>query len=135
MAEDGFGGDIQAALLQLGMVQKAIRDAMPEAVAAGGEILERAAAAAAPRLTGYLAGASGHEPAEESGNDSAAERVFFTAYHARFQEFGVGHHAAQPFLRPAAEANQSQIEEAMGDIIRAAAGEAIVSYRGVMTSQ
>lgn len=133
--QDGFGGQIEAAQRQLQMVGKAIVAAMPEAVEAGAEILQREAVALAPQRTGHLAGSDGNEAVDEGDANSAAHRVYFTAFHARFQEFGTGHHAANPFLRPAAELNKQQIEEALADVIREAAGDAILQYRGVMTSK
>ena len=133
--QDGFGGQIEAAVNQLNMVGKAIVAAMPEAVQAGAEILQPAAVALAPRRTGDLAGSDGNEAVDEGDPNSAAHRVYFTAFHARFQEFGTGHHAANPFLRPAAEMERVRIEDAMADVIREAAGDAILQYRGVMTSK
>jgi HK97 gp10 family phage protein len=131
--QDGFGGQIEAAMNQLNMVGKAIVRAMPEAVAAGAEILQIEAALQAPWRTGRLAVSYGNEAVDEGDPNSAAHRVYFTAFHARFQEFGTGHHAAQPFLRPAAELKRNEIEGALADVIREAAGDAILQYRGVIT--
>jgi HK97 gp10 family phage protein len=133
VAEDGFGGQIEAAVNQLQMLGKAIVAAMPEAVQAGAEILRPAAVAMTPIREGDLRASSGDEPAEESDLNMAAHRVFFTAFHARFQEFGTGHHAANPFLRPAAEQERQNIEAAIADVIRRAGDSAILDFRGVLT--
>lgn len=136
MAEEaGFNGAIEAAQHQLEMVGKAIIEAMPRGVAKGGEVLADAAASLAPRRSGVLAGSDGHEPVEESNRNIATERVFFTAFHSRFQEFGTSHHPARPFLRPAAEMKQREIEAAIAEEVSEAAEEAILQYRGVMSSR
>lgn len=133
--QDGFGGQIEAAQRQLQMVGKAIVAAMPEAVEAGAEILQREAVALAPQRTGHLAGSDGNEAVDEGDANSAAHRVYFSAFYARYQEFGTSKMSAQPFLRPAAELKRVEIEDAIADKIRAAAGDAIIQYRGVITNK
>ena len=135
MAENGFNGGIEAAANQLEMVGRAIVGVMPAAAAAGAEVLQPVAESLAPRLSGGLSLSGGNEPVEEGDGNSAAHRVYFASFHARFQEFGVAHHAAQPFLRPAAELNQGQIEAAMREVLDRETGNAIVQYRGVMSGR
>lgn len=133
MAEDGFGGDIAAAQRQLRQVEQAIIAAMPAAVKAGAAILKPEAVNLSPVRTRHLIGTVEDAPVE-ADNSSATHRVFVKAFYASYQEYGTSKMAAQPFLRPAAELRQNEIEEAMGNVIRAAAGEAILSTRGVMNA-
>jgi HK97 gp10 family phage protein len=130
---DGFGGDITAAQLQLRQVEQAIIEAMPAAVSAGAQILKREAANMAPVRSRKLVGSAKDEPGEVD-SISATHRVYFDAFYAKFQEFGTSHHGAQPFLGPAAELNKQAIEDAIADVIRPAAGDAILRYRGTLTS-
>jgi HK97 gp10 family phage protein len=130
--QDGFGGDIVAAIAQLEQVERAIIQAMPQAVAAGAQILKTEAMVLAPRRTSHLVGTAEDEPGEVD-SISASHRVYFEAFYARYQEYGTSKMAAQPFLRPATEMNQQRIEEAIADVIRPATEAAILQYRGVLT--
>lgn len=130
--EDGFGGDIESAMRQLQQVERAIVQAMPEAVKAGAEVLKEESAHLAPVRRGRLK-ASAKDEAGEVDAISAAHRVYYDEFYAKFQEFGTSKMGAQPFLTPAAEMNKARIEEAIADVIRPATEGAVLTHRGTLT--
>lgn len=130
--QDGFGGDIESAIRQLRQVERAIIESLPAAVKAGAEVLKPEAQRLAPVDRGKLQ-ASAKDEAGDVDAISAAHRVYFGEFYAKFQEFGTSEMAANPFLQPAAEMNKARIEEAIADEIRAAADGAILQYRGTLT--
>lgn len=101
---------------------KQIREATPDGLFAGGQMLVDAAASRAPiGATGNLR-ASGYVATEQKSTYKSSKKhnkeikppkggavVGFAAFYARFQEFGTRKMAAKPFLRPAIDELKEQI--------------------------
>ncbi|MFW6079534.1 MAG: HK97-gp10 family putative phage morphogenesis protein [Gemmatimonadota bacterium] len=85
--------------------------ALADALAYGAEPVRAEASRLAPRRTGQLAEEI-VTVAEVTGRDRASARTGPSreAFHGLFQEIGTAHHAAQPFLRPAFDAMQAEVQ-------------------------
>lgn len=104
---------------------KQIREATPDGLFSGAEMLVDAAKAKAPRLTGNLADSAYAATSEKStykrdkrhnkeikpkqGQAVAA----FAMFYAGFVEYGTKKKAARPFLRPAMDEMKNKIGEAV----------------------
>lgn len=83
-----------------------VKNGLSAAALAAGEVIREAAAAKAPRRTGFLADEIVvGEPVTDGGRVSVAVGPSEDAFYGIFQEVGTAHHAAQPFLRPAIDEN------------------------------
>lgn len=86
---------------------------LKDAVAAGAGVLVPEVETRAPKgETLQLVGSVGDEPSESSHN-RAVHKVYVRRYYALFQEYGTSKMAAQPFFRPAIDAKQGEIAEAV----------------------
>lgn len=108
----------------------AIKDATPDALFEGADLLAKAAASKAPRRTGELAD-SGYAASENrstySGGSQRRKEIkpqpgtavaAFSAFYARFVELGTRKRAARPFLRPAFDELKDRIAQAIVDSMR-----------------
>ena len=102
---------------------KQIREATPDGLFSGAEMLVDAAKAKAPRLTGNLA-ESAYAATNERSTYKRDKRhnkeikvkegqavAAFAMFYAGFIEFGTKKKAARPFLRPAMDEMKSKIGE------------------------
>ena len=80
-----------------------------DAVIDGAEVIERASKENAPVDTGELRDSHGIEVISEEEVD-----IVVKAMHAMFIEYGTGMMRAQPFLRPAIDANKHKVAVEMG---------------------
>lgn len=78
-------------------------------------VIREAAAAKAPRRYGTLSDEMMiGEPKIDGWKVTVGVGPSKNAFYGRFQEFGTGHHAAQPFLRPAVDENSDRAISAAG---------------------
>ncbi|MGE3487912.1 MAG: HK97-gp10 family putative phage morphogenesis protein [Nitrospira sp.] len=78
-------------------------------------VIREAAAAKAPRRYGTLSDEMMiGEPKIDGWKVTVGVGPSKNAFYGRFQEFGTGHHAAQPFLRPAVDENGDRAISAAG---------------------
>lgn len=118
--------DFERAAAELRAIDAAVRAALPAAAAAGAKPIAVEAKVRAPRgATGELAESIDDEPVEQLQH-MATHAVVAKRYYGRFQEYGTKKMAAQPFLRPAADAKAEEAGEAVAEVINAA----IRSVRG-----
>lgn len=100
----------QAARARIRAVGTSLGAAVAPANAAGAQIVEADAKDRAAVLTGEM-----RDSIHTEGGEVATDND-----HAFFNEFGTSVMAAQPFIRPALDENEAQVEAAMAAIYRAA---------------
>lgn len=118
---DSFATQMARALGRLEALEKGIPLALPDAVAEGAVILRDEVKARAPRDRGDLADSIGDEAVEQTPN-SATHAVFVGAFYARFQEYGTRHHAARPFMRPAADTKRQEVAQTVLGVVKKKVG-------------
>jgi HK97 gp10 family phage protein len=107
-----------------------VKDATPDALFEGVDMLAKAAAAKAPRATGELADSGyaasetkstykgGSQRRKEIKPEPGTAVAAFSAFYSRFIELGTRKRAARPFLRPAFDELKDQIAQAVADSMR-----------------
>lgn len=103
---------------------KAIRDRVEKVMKESAEEIAVVAAGLAPKLTGDLA-----KSIKPVKLDDAHWRVFVGEPYGMYPEFGTVHQAAQPYLRPAVDAEKSRIRRRLGQIRKGLADELGLSTR------
>lgn len=101
-------------------MDREIGASLKDAVAAGAGVLTPEVKQRAPKgATLELVGSVGDEPSTSSHN-RAVHKVFVRRFYAAFHEYGTSKMSARPFFRPAIDAKQDAIAEAVAaEVLRA----------------
>ncbi len=104
-----FGAQVAQVVRDLKEIERQVPEVLPPTTEEVAQMLLAEARRRAPVRTGKLRD-SGRvvEDKKESRPGRAAYRVCFEFY-GKFQEYGTSRHAAQPFLRPAADMLKDQL--------------------------
>ena len=110
-----FEGDLEFDQI-LDRIEKLSAAELEEAVLEALDPIRAAAVANAPRDTGELARSINVQITSKSADFIEAE-VGSSAFYASFIELGTAKAAAQPFLRPATDANQKKSSKILADAV------------------
>lgn len=102
----------------LAKIRVQVEAASPTAVRAGGEVVQRAMVARAPRDTGALA--IGISVDVVSLGEGATAHVGSSASYDRYVQRGTRHMSAQPYGQDAADASHGGVATAMASVYKAA---------------
>lgn len=118
--------DFERAAANLLKIGDAVREALPEAVAAGARPIAEEARRRAPRDRGDLVESIDDKPVAAKGN-SATHAVVAGEFYSAFHEYGTSKMRAQPFMRPAADTKKGEARVEIEGVVNEAISKAVGS--------